>query len=86
MSNLMLIIKYLPHSNHLQTSAVFFLPSYQDEVDQATSIEELEKQIEKLAKVHSCRMSMWYNESNHCNHKCLRRQRNYACLAVGNNV
>lgn len=24
---------------------------YQDEVDQATSIEELEKQIEKLAKV-----------------------------------
>uniref|UniRef100_A0A087YDD1 Bromodomain adjacent to zinc finger domain, 2Ba n=1 Tax=Poecilia formosa TaxID=48698 RepID=A0A087YDD1_POEFO len=28
------------------------LPSYQDEVDQATSIEELEKQIEKLAKQH----------------------------------
>lgn len=28
-----------------------FASSYQDEVDQATSIEELEKQIEKLAKV-----------------------------------
>lgn len=30
---------------------IIFASSHQDEVDQATSIEELEKQIEKLAKV-----------------------------------
>lgn len=33
--------------------------SHQDEVDQATSIEELEKQIEKLAKVCSLPMNVY---------------------------
>lgn len=34
-----------------KTFPVFVCSFYQDEVDHATSVEELEKQIEKMAKV-----------------------------------
>lgn len=42
---------------------MIFASSHQDEVDQATSIEELEKQIEKLAKVH---ISLKYTDYYYC--------------------